>query len=290
MRWSHRQGLKHPVGVIALAIIASVLSSTLFAKTAVWRKTPITVELVVGVEQLLMLPANADVGLPPVLSNSNVFRTLVTGGAAYWTALEPFETQRVQLRLESGEFLLFDVRARTLKQPPANVDTLHVVLPENGREVGDSPQHSTGAGSGEANLFELLRYAAQSIYAPHRLVAPLPDVKKVPLGLTGDLGRLYDGGRQPLVIEPYGSWSSGALFVTALVVTNVSSSSVALDSRKVMHTPHAHRTGVDPHFIASAFFAPVLSGRDSETSGGNRTTLFVVTDRPIRHVIRGVTP
>ena len=102
-------------GMVLLCLAAGgLLIGAAQAETVVWRKTPIAVELVVGVEQLLILPSNAEVGLPPALTNPNVFRTLVTGGAAYWTALEPFDTQRVQLRLESGEFLLFDVSARTL--------------------------------------------------------------------------------------------------------------------------------------------------------------------------------
>jgi integrating conjugative element protein (TIGR03749 family) len=279
-----RQGLKCPV-LLCLAA-GSVLSGAAHAETVVWRKIPIAVELVVGVEQLLILPANAEVGLPPALTNPNVFRTLVTGGAAYWTALEPFETQRVQLRLDTGEFLLFDVSARTLKQPPADVETLQVVLAGSGTFQGGPGLNTGGPLAGEANLFELLRYAAQSIYAPQRLIAPLPGVKKVPVGLAGNLGRLYDAGRHPLVIQPYQAWVAGDFFVTAFVVTNEASHPVVLDNRRLMHTPHAHRTGVDPHFIASAFYTRTLPGRNTGSRGDNRTTLFVVTDRPIRTVIR----
>ena len=257
------------------------------AETVVWRKTPIALELVVGVEQLLILPSNAEVGLPPALTNPNVFRTLVTGGAAYWTALEPFDTQRVQLRLESGEFLLFDVSARTLKQPPATVDTLQVVLAGSETYLDGVGSSTSGSLPGEANLFELLRYAAQSIYAPQRLIASLPGVKKVPVGLAGNLAWLYDAGRHPLVIQPYQAWSAGDFFVTAFVVTNKGATPLELDNRRIMHTPYAHRTGVDPHFIASAFYTRSLSGRNTGTTGDHRTTLFVVTDRPIRNVIRG---
>lgn len=279
-----RQGLQC---LVLLCLVAgSALSGAAHAETVVWRKTPIALELVVGVEQLLILPSNAEVGLPPALTNPNVYRTLVTGGAAYWTALEPFDTQRVQLRLESGEFLLFDVSARTLKQPPATVDTLQVVLAGSETFLGEPGLNAGGPLPGEANLFELLRYAAQSIYAPQRLIAPLPGVKKVPVGLAGNQGRLYDAGRHPLVIQPYQAWSAGDFFVTAFVVTNEASHPVALDNRKVMHTPNAHRTGVDPHFIASAFYTRSLPGRNTGTTGDNRTTLFVVTDRPIRNVIR----
>jgi integrating conjugative element protein (TIGR03749 family) len=270
-----------------LLVMATVLGAlrSAQAETVVWRKTPIPVELVVGVEQMLLLPGNAEVGLPPALANANVFRTLVTGGAAYWTALEPFDRQRIQLRLETGEFLLFDVSARTLKNPPATVATLQVVLPHTGSATGGAGQGAPD--SGDATLFELLRYAAQAIYAPQRLVAPLPGIRPVPVGLSGNLARLYDGGRQPLVIRPYRAWAAGALYVTTFIVTNEATHPVALDNRRVMHTPHAHRTGVDPHFIASAFYTRILPGRQAGKLTHNRTTLFVITDRPIRNVIHG---
>ena len=44
--------------------------------------------------------------------------------------------------------------------------------------LGEPGLNAGGPLPGEANLFELLRYAAQSIYAPQRLIAPLPGVKK----------------------------------------------------------------------------------------------------------------
>ncbi|MAT94168.1 MAG: hypothetical protein CME59_16425 [Halioglobus sp.] len=282
-------------------------------ETVTWLKTPIPVQLVVGVEQMLRLPANADVGLPPPLANPDVFRTLVTGGTAYWTALEPFATQRIQVRLESGEFLLFDVSARTEKAPPAQVPTLQVVMPGDGEngDVGLQGLHTAGLAGprgqgtarGESGLFALVRFAAQSIYAPQRLIAPLPGVREIPVGLSGNYSRLYDHGRQPLAILPHRAWSAGGLYVTAFIVTNQARTPVVLDNRRVQHTPHALRTGVDPHFIASVFFTTQLSARDSdqagkardsdetvsvEKTGDDRTTLFIVTDRPIRGVIRGM--
>ena len=52
------------------------------AATVVWRKTPINVDLVVGVEQMVVLPHDGAVGLPQELANTQLFRTLVTGGTA----------------------------------------------------------------------------------------------------------------------------------------------------------------------------------------------------------------
>ncbi len=267
---------------VLFAWIVGLAADHAIAETRIWRKVPLRVDLVVGVEQMLILPQDAAVGLPPALSNSNVFRTLATGGALYWTALEPFASERIQVRLASGEFLLFDVSASVVKEPPARVSSIQVVIA--GDEVA-SEGENTGETAGAANLFELIRYAAQSIYSPERLIAPVPDIKPVQIGLKGNFSRLYDEGRQSgLVIQPYKAWSAGAFHVTAFIVTNEHRYPVTLDHRKIMHTPYARRSGVDPHFVASAFYRRVLSGRDRQTS---RTTLFIVTDRPIRSVIRG---
>ena len=272
------------VGMVMVVLTTWLLAGagTARAETHIWRKTPITVELIVGVEQMLTLPADGAVGLPPRLANANVFRTLATGGAVYWMALEPFDNERIQVRLQTGEYLLFDVTARTVKAPPAKVSPLSIVMEgENAQAPPGELQVPT-----TATIFELIRYAAQSIYSPRRLVAPVPGVTGVPVGLSGNFNQLYEqGDLSGLVIQPLQAWSSGELYVTTFVVTNEHSEPVTLDNRKVRHSPYAHRTGVDPHFIASAFYDSELPAR---SAGNNRTILFVVTDRPIRSVIRGI--
>jgi len=268
-----------------------VLTFTLFAgmanaATVAWRKTPIPVDLVVGVEQMVILPQDGAVGLPPELSNTNVFRTLVTGGTAYWTALEPFDPMRIKVRLDSGEFLLFDVAARVEKSPPATMDPIQVVLSDSGSRNESGGPRNTGEGRSPATLFELIRYAAQDLYSPARLVAPVPGVRPVPVGLKGNLTALYDQGRHKgLVVQPHKAWAVDGLYVTAFIVTNEHSHRMILDNRKVRHSPSARRTGVAPHFVASAFFETELEPRGKP---GNRTTLFIVTDQPIRSVVRGI--
>ncbi len=270
------------VAASMLSVVLTLMVHSAEAETVVWQKVPIRVNLIVGVEQMVILPEEAAIGLPPVLSNNNVFRTLVTGGTAYWTALEPFSNERIQVRLASGEFLLFDVTAEVTKAPPAQVNSIQVTMDE-ARGEGDS---GASESESQATLFELIRYAAQSIYSPQRLVAPVPDVKSVQVGLSGDFGNLYNEGRSPgLVIQPYKAWSAGNYHVTAFIVTNEHDYPITLDHRKVMHSPHAKRTGVAPHFVASAFYDRTVPARGK---GDNRTTLFIVTDRPIRSVIRGV--
>jgi len=270
--------------IIGMALAA--LSGATQAATVVWKKTPIAVDLVVGVEQMVILPADGAVGLPPELANTNFFRTLVTGGTAYWTALEPFENKRVKVRLDTGEYVLFDVSARVEKSPPASSDSIQVVLAETPDSVRTSITASGPVRQAPATLFELIRYAAQEVYSPARLVAAVPGVRPVPVGLSGNMTALYDQGRhRGLVVQPHKAWSVDGLYVTAFVVTNEHAHAMVLDNRKVRHATTQKRNGVAPHFVASTFFDTELAPRGNP---GNRTTLFVVTDQPIRSVVRGI--
>ncbi len=269
--------------IIGMAL--TVIATTTQAGTVVWKKTPIPVDLVVGVEQMVVLPQDGAVGLPPALANTHIFRTLVTGGTAYWTALEAFDNNRIKVRLDSGEYILFDVSARVEKSPPASQESIQVVLANEG-----VPQRhnmaQTGNRQAQATLFELIRYAAQEVYSPVRLVAPVPGVRPVPVGLSGNMTALYDQGKHPgLIVQPHKAWSVDGLYVTAFIVTNEHTHRMVLDNRKVRHTPRARRNGVAPHFVASTFFETDLAPRGNP---GNRTTLFVVTDQPIRSVVRGI--
>lgn len=277
--------MRPPVALaLTLALVGCLLAGTATATTVVWRKTPITVELIVGVEQLVMLPQDGAVGLPPELGNPNLFRTLVTGGTAYWTALDAFEPTRIKVRLDSGEYLLFDVSARIEKAPPAQVETLQVVL-ANEADGPDPQSNHSPDGQAPVTLFELIRYAAQDLYAPARLVAPVPGVRSVPVGLTGNLTALYDQGKhRGLIVQPLKAWAAAGLYVTAFIVTNEHSHRMILDNRKVRHANNAERNGVAPPFVASSFFDRELAPRGTP---GNRTTLFIVTDQPIRAVVRG---
>ena len=280
------QRVRYKAVTVVAGILLSLLCATTNAATVIWRQLPIKVDLVVGVEQMVVLPQNGAVGLPPELANTSVFRTLVTGGTAYWTALEPFEAKRVKMRLETGEYILFDLSARTEKSPPASMDTLQVVMPGDS-QTGSAGSRVAGAdGQSPTTLFELIRYAAQELYSPTRLVAPVPGVRSVPVDLSGNMTALYDQGKhRGLVVQPHKAWAADGLYVTAFIVTNEHSHRMILDNRKVHHAPGAHRNGVAPHFVASAFFETELEPRGEP---GNRTTLFVVTDQPIRSVVRGI--
>ena len=281
-------------GGLSSIAVAVLFAMPVQAGTVVWRNLPITLDLVVGGEQMILLPGNGSVGLPPPLSSQQVLKTLSNNGTVYLTALEAFDVERVQVRLDNGEFILIDVSARVEKAPPATLEPLHIVLDRADADKRLSQAEAKGAQNsyplsgaaderGPATLFELIRYAAQDLYSPKRLVSAVSGIRPVPVGITGNYTAMYDQGRhRGLLIHPHKAWSAGGLYVTAFIVTNKHTHPVILDNRRVQHTANAQRSGVAPHFVASAFFHREVAPRDQE---GNQTTLFIVTDKPIRRTL-----
>ena len=264
--------------IISLLIVS--MSSS--ARTILWDKKVVRLNLIVGVEQMIHFPVDGEVGLPPSLVNDNAFRTLFTGQTAYWTALVPFDSQRIKVKLDTGEFILFDVAAKTEKKPPRDIETITIIkesVSENYTDTG-----STVEVIERATLFDLIRYAAQVIYAPSRLVEPVPDIREVPIGLKGNINRVYNHqDHHGLVFYPHKSWTAADLYVTAITVKNEHTHSIKLDSRLVQHTKNSTINGVGQHFIASSFFTKELQKKGEK---GDMTTLFIVTGAPFQSAIR----
>ena len=249
-------------------------------QTLKWDKTPIRINLMVGVEQMIHFPVHGQLGLTPSLAQEGLFSALFANKTAYWTALQPFESQRIKVRLESGEYILFDVSASTEEVPPQTLEPLNIVIADN----NDTTLAAIDSNEDKATIFDLIRYAAQMTYSPARLIEPLMGVREVSIETSRNLNALYNHqNHQGLIIVPIKSWSADTLYVTALGVINTHSHQVVLDNRLIQHTHNANIHGVDHHFIASSFYRNSLSKGGEE---GDRTTLFIVTDQPLMSVLR----
>jgi len=268
------------IGRFFLGLTLAIASQAHAVRSVIWDKTAIRVNLIVGVEQMIHFPSDGQVGLPGNLADADVFQTLFTGETAYWTAHQPFNSERIKVRLDSGEFMLFDVSATVEKSPPKMSEALNVV-----RAVASGIDRDDGISTkSSATIFDVIRYAAQVIYSPSRLVEPLNGVREVPLGIKGNVNELYDHqDHLGLIFAVNKSWTVDGIFVTAISVLNKHTHTVALDNRLVRHTKDASIHGVETHFIAASFFKQHL-----EVGGqlGDRTTLFIVTDKPFQSAIR----
>ena len=266
----------------AFFLLAMISPASHAVETVTWDQTVIPLELIVGIEQLVQFEDSAIVGVPATLANQDVFRHMFVNDTAYWMALVPFSKQRVKVRLEgSGEFVLFDLSAKAMKQPPKTVEALSIVA---GNKSGLPLTAANAAPSEHAvTMFDLIRYAVQADHSPPRVIAPLAGVRRVEKQIGSELSRLYNHADSVNVdMFVRASWTVSGWYVTAIEVRNRTKQSIEIDPSRLQHTAHGVVNGVTNHFLASALIRAEVTARGS---ANDTTLLYVVTDKPFAAVI-----
>lgn len=220
-----------------------------------WRKVPIAVSLSVGAERLVSFPETVKVGMPPQLQSA--LRVQSIAGTLYLLARQPFEATRVIVRaLDESQVYVLDISATD-----DNVAESPVMIfrpDENGMsEGGDSAN-----GQADYGYVTLTRFAAQQMYAPARLLKPLPGVVRAPI--QRETVALVRGGAvsaQPLI-----AWRAGDLHLTAVKLTNQTAQPVTLDPRTLRG-----------RWLSATFQHNRLHGAASEA---DRTVVYLISDRP----------
>lgn len=262
--------------VLVLCLTSAVAWSV---ETVKWDRTVIPVDLIVGVEQLIQFPGSATVGLPVEIASDDMLRHLFSGDTAYWKAIQPFDTKRVKVRVEAtGEFILFDVSARSVMNPPQTVEPLRVV-------VDSIPSADTAERKDDppVTMFDLVRYAAQIEYAPGRLVAPLPGVRSIENKVSSELSGLYnhsDRRKVDMFVEEM--FVADGWYVTSIRIKNRTKEAVTIEPSRMQHTVHSVVNGVSNHFVASAMIYRTIRPRGQKL---DTTYMYVITDRPFASVI-----
>ncbi|WP_019700264.1 TIGR03749 family integrating conjugative element protein [Paracidovorax oryzae] len=191
------------------------------AERAVFAREPVRVNLTVGQERLVTLPADALLHVPSDIEA--VARVESIGGTLYVTALVPFTPIRIVAELvDSGQQIPLDLVATKPSGAGAAGGELQVSVVEPGTVA--QPTAVDGAAAGpraaagpEVDMVQLTRYAARQLYAPRRLASPIAGVSQV--AVTGDeLPGLVRGAAVQAV--PVGQWRAGGLTVTAVRITN----------------------------------------------------------------------
>ncbi|WOD27660.1 TIGR03749 family integrating conjugative element protein [Alloalcanivorax xenomutans] len=266
--------LRFPRPLRVLLVFLSALVATAAALTPAyaveihhWERKPIPVDLPVGEERIVLIDRNVRIGLPAELADPEVLRVQSVGGALYLKAKKTFDTQRVQVQdIESGQIFLIDLAATE----GASAEDLRIVVSgdQSSTSAADKKKSANeeGASSPDASNapplpVRLTRYAAQTLYAPLRTVAPLPGVRRVPMRVSQTVPLFWE---LPLQAQPLAAWRAGGLTVTAVEITN----------------PDPNREfGLDPRrlqgeFVTATFMHPSVGPSTSEYA---QTTVFLVT-------------
>lgn len=193
------------------------------AERTVFAREPVRVNLTVGQERLVTLPSDALLHVPSDIST--VARIESIGGTIYVTALAPFVPIRIVAELvDSGQQIPMDLVA--VADKPARATSkgeLQVSVIEPGSVPNPSPRSaeevtSAAAGAG-IDMVQLTRHAARQLYAPRRLANAVPGVMQVAVS-TDPVPALLRGTN--VDAAPVGQWKGGALYVTAVRITNKS--------------------------------------------------------------------
>lgn len=200
------------------------------AERTVFAREPVRVNLTVGQERLVTLPADALLHAPSDIAH--VARLESIGGTLYVTALVPFTPIRIIAELvDSGQQIPLDLVAEkaptaTASNALASKGELQVsvvepsTVPNPSQRAGDGGAGAASAAESAAvDMVQLTRHASRQLYAPRRLANATPGVTQVAVP-EQPVASLLRGAHVEAV--PVGQWKGGALYVTAVRITNLS--------------------------------------------------------------------
>ncbi|MDC2825908.1 TIGR03749 family integrating conjugative element protein [Rodentibacter pneumotropicus] len=240
-----------------------------------WDRTPLAIDLATNKERIIFVDKNVKVGIPQNLQGK--LRVQSVGGAVYFTALEPFELNRIQLReIGTGQNILLDMKAVQSQRKP---DHIRLVFDEDVQSNQPGVEQTRVSDSVDNEVSQvrsalpvpaaLVRYAAQSLYAPLRTVEPLPGVRRVAMKLPSSLPTLLPNLK--VRATPLESWGLDGMVVTAV---------------KIQHL-EPFRVNLDPRYLQGNFYAASFQhGWIGEYGSLNdTTTVYLVTEGDVSKAI-----
>lgn len=267
-RWTFSRLTLIRIYMGAMAAITAMAGGATDATEIIrWQRQPIQIELHVGQERIVVVDRAMRVGVPPTLAER--LRVQSADGALYLLAKDTFPATRVELQdADTGNLVFLDVHAtqsdtRELLEPvrilltkaPADDDKSERPSAETSREEAREPAGLT------PTAMLLTRYAAQNFYAPLRTVESVPGITPTQVHPTLDLSALLP--ILPVNLNVLGAWRLEDEWVTALRVTNQTSTWQSLDPRTLQGD-----------FVAATFQHRQLGPRGEST---DTTVLYLIT-------------
>lgn len=252
----------------------------------VWRRTPIEINLPVGLERFVTFPSEVRFGYNKSLLPSSILRVENDNQTLYLLARKPFATQRTEARLSSGELILLDISAKNEnnkknKKPNANDNPIDIVLPKVGEhkqanDPGEGSNDDFNSNIASVNYVSLMRYAIQQLYAPERLLKASLLITRFPMETTHIAPLFYDDSATAM---PLASWRGGDLYVTALLIKNLLNQSLRLDPRVLCG-----------NWVAASFYPQVTLSPKGTAMNRDTSTLFVISKQPFSEAMHACLP
>lgn len=266
--------------VISVLIVAATVSQPAISGEAehrLWQDRPLTIMLPVGQEKILTFPGEVSLEVPEYVQQLSRIQ-IRSNGSVYWYANEQFPLERVIVKSKFGRVYLLDISASS-NGNAQDVIIVDEIINDKYKHAGEKQKTTPELVGGNINsgsmddgydYVDMIRYAAQTLYSPQRLVKQLNvarfPVKKRQLPL-------YRG--QEITLIPLASWRSNtlpALYVTAVRAENLTSNLVEIDVRRIRG-----------QWLARAAQHNALGAKGSQT---DNTTIYLVSDRSFDEVVQ----
>lgn len=187
-----------------------------------WDKKPIAVLLAVGQERLIHFPSDIRYWLPDSVKTK--VNALSANGVLYLEALKPMEKVRVRVQaIDSPQLYLLDITATQNGDYPTELIVLQEANVVNRAKQVDALSRPIDW------RIRLTRFAAQSLYAPERLIPADAAIRRVSVDTTTAIPLVRGGDIEAI---PVASWRGGGLTVTAIRLRNLSQQTLVVGSRQ----------------------------------------------------------
>lgn len=239
-----------------------------------WKKEPIPIHVQVGEERIVHFPSEVRYWLPDTLSRS--LKVLSANGSLYLQSTKPFDKTRIRVQqLDDQQLYLLDVSATTAKAPTA---AIHIMRKAPTHSLSpDEPTFPKKRSVVDWRV-RLTRFAAQQLYAPERVQQGDRQIKFAVFpkdySITLNEDEKFKGVRATAV----GSWSADGLFVTAVVLKNLSDQKIALGFKDKSSTGFINLNAV----ISGRWVSISIqnNGLGKAGSPNDTTVAYFVSSRP----------
>lgn len=239
------------IGLCILAFLAAMYaeSEDLEVKELIYSDQPLEIRLPVDIPVELRFPEPAEFGIPEELSDFLQIENLAA--TVFLTAKTSFPSKPVLVKLmHSNVPIVIRLTASMDEYGPYTY-----LIKTSQRRKPVIPQDALSP-------VELTRYAAQQLFAPDRLLPKSETIVRVRVSIDPiDLSRDLD-----IQSHPIASWSSASLYVTAVKLENLSSTTKRLlpqDLRGNWRTATYHHARLQPR-----------------EKSGDSSVIYLVSDRP----------
>ncbi|MCF6231113.1 MAG: TIGR03749 family integrating conjugative element protein [Gammaproteobacteria bacterium] len=199
--------------LLLLLLCSVALADSTSPRHHVWNKMPIKVVLPVGTEKRIEFPAPvSDLKIPAQIGEPASRVQLTPDGRLYWLATIPWESVRVIAQTADGYVYLLDVQASEEAGEANPLIIEHASNPSLHTPLELSPPEGY-------DYVDLVRFAAQHMHGPQRLIKPLPGLTRTAIKKKR-IDHLIRGDQ--LSVTQLAQWRSARpeLYVTAVAVTN----------------------------------------------------------------------